>query len=126
MRLLTFLVAFAGLTLVACSRPTPPSSDFKTVVLLIQIRDAQRRHYSTYGSYANADAIVAFKPSLPNCVKRSRCYDHGIRIEADRDRYQIAAPAESGYARRSFFLDQGGLIRQEWDGPASAKSPVLR
>lgn len=111
------------LSLTGCSIGITESAgpEIRMVRCLMAIRDVQNEFYSAelrFGTLPEVLPRVVQRTSQEEVVYCMRKYV--VRLEIQLHGYRICAgPAPKSLARRSFFMDQSGVIRESW-GPESA------
>jgi len=124
------LLALTMLWTIGCQGrgdPVPPDVvAIRYLHELVLVEEQVRSQTSHYGLINEITPMLEARLSA-RFLRRVR-ESHSIRFAVTPQGYCVfALPLAGSYARRSFFVDQTGLIRQEWDGrKVTSQSPALR
>jgi hypothetical protein len=104
----------------------PLSSNIQAVRTIIAIRQTETHFHSQNGRYGSLWEL-AWADLIPASLGKGRSYDYQFEVELVGSTYTIRAQPADREGRRSFFLDQSGVIHESWDPTvrADATSPVL-
>jgi hypothetical protein len=95
---------------------------------LHRIRQAQVQYYAIHWRYgAAAELSDPDNRLIDPAVAREVKDGYRFRWTVTSNRYAVVAtPVNSRQGRRSFYLDETGVIREDWRGIATAASEPLR
>jgi hypothetical protein len=108
----------------SCGQQDPPSPEMKAIRHIANLCKFENQSYAEFGQYVGLSILNRRYPSL----NRDEIGEYRIELQAAQDHYQIRAiPIANSGARRSFYCDQSGIIRQSWNSEvADSTSPPLR
>lgn len=105
------------------------SGETSALVALERLKRAQASYKTEHHRFGTLDDLVNTSAECRDAVARARQRGYDIAVDAEVSRYSVQAVprARAPGSRRSFYLDQTGLVRHSWnEQPAGRDSPELR
>lgn len=117
-------VPFAG---PACVVTSPRWPEMEAVSLLVRIRQEQERWIREKGRAADLDELASKSPAIARGIVHCG-EEYSLRLELDGTNWRCWATPRRirPQARRAFYAERDGALRESNVGPAGPESPEVR